>query len=126
MNKNSHSLQLKVIVLLTAGLLTAACSEQNPPPPAPEPAAEARQAIEQAREQYKASKTAGHAWTNTGKLLAAATEALETGNFPQAIALAHQAEVLAKASLAQAKAEQEAWQDRLPKPPAQNPAGSSP
>ena len=122
MNKNSPSPKFKAIALLSAGLLTAACSEQNPAP-APEPATEARQAIEQAREQYEATKTAGHAWSKTGKLLTGATEALEAGNFPQAISLAQQAETLADASLAQAKAEQEAWRDRLPKPPAQKLGG---
>jgi len=122
MNTNNLSFKLKVIALLAAGLLTSACSEKRPPT-ASAPEAQAWQAVERAREQYEASKTAGHAWIKTGKLLTGASEALEAGNFPAALSLAQQAETLAQASLAQAKAEQEAWRQRLPKPPAEKQDG---
>jgi hypothetical protein len=59
-----------------------------------------------------AEKEAGHLrnqWTTTESTLAAAKKAADTGNFDHAIALAKEAEALAKASIFQANSEKDAW-----------------
>ncbi|HEY1544728.1 MAG TPA: hypothetical protein VGG01_20200 [Xanthobacteraceae bacterium] len=51
-------------------------------------------------------------WTTTVETLKAARAAADAGKLDEAIALAKKAEALAQASIAQAKDEQGAWQDR--------------
>jgi hypothetical protein len=61
-----------------------------------------------------AEKEAGalrNRWTATEAALAAARKAAEKGDFDSAVASAHQAEVLAKASIFQANSEKERWKD---------------
>ena len=59
-----------------------------------------------------ANKEAGalkNQWTTTAQQLAAAKQAAAAGDFDKASSLAKQAEALAKASIAQANEQQEAW-----------------
>lgn len=59
-----------------------------------------------------AQKDAGalkNQWTTTEDILTAAKRAAAAGDFDTATGLANQAEALAKASIAQAKEQQEAW-----------------
>jgi hypothetical protein len=59
-----------------------------------------------------ANKEAGalkNQWTTTAQQLTAARQAATGGDFDKATSLAKQAEALAKASIAQAKEQQEAW-----------------
>ena len=59
-----------------------------------------------------AEKDAGalkNQWTTTEQTLTAAKKAAAAGNFDAAVSEAKQAEALAKASIAQAKEQQEAW-----------------
>lgn len=59
-----------------------------------------------------ANKEAGalkNQWTTTAQQLAAAKQAAAAGDFDKAAGLAKLAEALAKASVAQAKEQQEAW-----------------
>jgi hypothetical protein len=59
-----------------------------------------------------AEKEAGvlrNQWTTTESTLAAARKAADAGNFDQAVALAKEAEALAKASIFQADSEKDAW-----------------
>jgi hypothetical protein len=61
-----------------------------------------------------ANKEAGalrNQWTTTAAALAAAKKAAETGDFGQALGSAKEAEALAKASIAQANSEKQAWKD---------------
>jgi hypothetical protein len=59
-----------------------------------------------------ANKEAGalkNQWTTTAQQLTAARQAAAAGDFDKATSLAKQAEALAKASIAQAKEQQDAW-----------------
>jgi hypothetical protein len=59
-----------------------------------------------------ANKQAGalkNQWTTTAQVLAAAKKAADDRKYDEAIALAKQAEALAKASIYQAKEQEEAW-----------------
>ena len=59
-----------------------------------------------------AEKDAGalkNRWTTTEQTLAAAKKAAAAGNFDTAVSEAKHAEALAKASIAQAKEQQDAW-----------------
>ena len=59
-----------------------------------------------------ANKEAGalkNQWTTTAQQLAAARQAAAVKEFDKAVGLAKQAEALARASIAQAKEQQEAW-----------------
>ena len=62
-----------------------------------------------------AEKEAGslrNRWTTTEAALAAARKAAEKGGFDSAVASAHEAEALAKASIVQANSEKDRWKDR--------------
>jgi len=63
---------------------------------------------EAASKQAVAMKTA---WAPTGAALAAAKKAAGDGKYDAAIELAHHAEALANASIAQAKEQEAAWKD---------------
>ena len=59
-----------------------------------------------------ANKEAGvlkNQWTTTAQALAAAKQAAARANYDKAVELAKQAEALAKASIDQAKEQEEAW-----------------
>jgi hypothetical protein len=61
-----------------------------------------------------AEKEAGalrNRWITTEASLSEARKAAESGDFDQAVALAKEAEALAKASIFQATSEKEAWKD---------------
>jgi hypothetical protein len=68
------------------------------------------------RAAYAAAETANtqaaalrNAWTTTVSTLADAKKAADAGNFDAAVALAKEAEALAKASIVQAANEKDAW-----------------
>ncbi len=65
------------------------------------------QAAEQQAVQLKTS------WTTTVDALKDAKKAADAGKFDDAVALAQEAEALANASMAQAKDEQQHWQDAV-------------
>jgi hypothetical protein len=50
-------------------------------------------------------------WTTTVATLHAAQDAAKAGKYDDAVALAHQAEALAQASIAQAREQASAWKD---------------
>lgn len=52
-------------------------------------------------------------WTTTTETLHDAKKAADAGNYDEAVKLAEQAEALANASIAQAKEQQEHWQDAV-------------
>ena len=52
-------------------------------------------------------------WTTTLDALKGAKKAADAGKFDEAVALAQEAEALANASMAQAKDEQQHWQDAV-------------
>ena len=61
-----------------------------------------------------ANKQAGHLrnqWTVTAEALAAAKKAADKGDFDHAIAVAKEAEALAKASIFQATSEKDTWKN---------------
>jgi hypothetical protein len=61
-----------------------------------------------------ANKQAGslrNQWTTTASTLAAAKKAADSGDFDTAVAVAMEAEALAKASIFQATSEKERWKD---------------
>ena len=61
-----------------------------------------------------ANKEAGslrNQWTTTASTLAAAKKAADSGDFDAAVAVAMEAEALAKASIFQATSEKERWKD---------------
>jgi len=63
-----------------------------------------------------AEKDAGalkNQWSTTKQVLAAAKKAAAAGDFDAAIKQAQQAQALAKASIAQAKEQQEAWKTEI-------------
>lgn len=63
-------------------------------------------AAEAANKQASALR---NAWTTTVSTLADAKKAADAGNFDSAVALAKEAEALAKASIFQATSEKDAW-----------------
>lgn len=76
------------------------------------------------QEQFKAvyekaetvNKEAGklrNQWTTTAKTLKAAKAAADAGDFDKATKLAHEAEALANASIAQVKREETLWKDAV-------------
>jgi len=106
-------ISMRMSLILTTLLITA-CAQ---PPTAQTPAELASAEIEAAAARYEESRTAGHAWLQTGVRLENARQALQDADFDSARAEARQAMALADASLAQARAEESAWRDRFPKPP---------
>ena len=75
----------------------------------------ARAKIEEAVAVYRESQSRGHAWQQTRIHLENARDALERGDYTQAVSEAERSIGMAKASLAQADAEQTAWRVRFPK-----------
>jgi len=99
-----------LLAALLVGLLSGCDAPQDPQ----DPAASAQQAIEQAEARYQQSWAAGHAWSPTKARLHNAQEAFAAKDYAAALTEAERALALADASLAQAQAEQSAWQDRFP------------
>ena len=71
--------------------------------------AELKSALASAEAANKEAGALKNQWTTTAQQLAAAKQAAAAGDFDKASSLAKQAEALAKASIAQAKEQQEAW-----------------
>jgi hypothetical protein len=126
----------KIGVLCLVGILCAGCAEPGQesvadaangpaavqraePPEGLDPAARATWLIEAAQAAYADSQAAGHAWVNASRALEDARTAAAQGDFASAGAQGEKALRLAEASLAQARTEESAWQDRFPKPTAQ-------
>jgi hypothetical protein len=123
----------KIGLFALLGILSSGCAEPEQEAladPSSEPAAiqraeppegldaEARAAwlIEAAQTAYAESEAAGHAWVNARRALEDARAAATQGDFATAGAQGEKALRLAEASLAQARTEEDAWQDRFPKP----------
>ncbi len=83
------------------------------------PAARAIWLIEAARAAYAESQAAGHAWVSARTALDSARAAADRGDYAAAGSEGEKALRLAEASLAQARAEEDAWRDRFPKQRAQ-------
>jgi hypothetical protein len=66
-------------------------------------------ALAQAEAANKQAGALKNQWTTTANALKAAQKAAASGSFDEAVRHANQAEALANASIAQAKAEETAW-----------------
>ena len=73
------------------------------------PADDFKSAFAQAEAASKQAIALKAAWSTTASELAAAQKAAAAGHYDQAVALARQAEALAKASMAQAREQETAW-----------------
>lgn len=93
-------------LLLATGLLIATMAQALA---ASEADFKAAHAAAEAAE--KEAGTLHNRWTTTEAALAAARKAAEKGDFDSAVAFAHEAEALAKASIFQASSEKERWKD---------------
>jgi len=89
---------LGVLWLVAASAAMAASTE-----------ADFKSALAAAEAAEKDAGTLKNQWTTTEQTLAAARKAAAAGNFEAATSAAKQAEALAKASIAQAKEQQQAW-----------------
>ncbi|MBV1931059.1 MAG: hypothetical protein KUG71_05015 [Porticoccaceae bacterium] len=117
MNSSNNKIgsAIALALMLIAGLLLSACTKQSPNH---DPAALAKNAVDQAQTKYQASEQAAYAWVPAKVALTLATGAFEAGDMETALIEAERATMLTEASLAQAKVEQNAWLERFPKPPA--------
>ena len=123
----------KIGFFLLVGVLGVGCAQPaedsaaNPAPATPaiqraeppeglDPAERATWLIEAAEAAYADSQAAGHAWVNAQRALEEARTAAAKGDLAEAGAQGEKALRLAEASLAQARTEESAWQDRFPKP----------
>jgi hypothetical protein len=88
------------VILSVAGLTTAALAAS---------ADDFKAALAKAEVANKQAGALKNQWTTTTDALKAAQKAAAGGNFDEAVKHANQAEALANASIAQAKAEQTAW-----------------
>ena len=88
------------VILSVAGLATAALAAS---------ADDFKAALAKAEAANKQAGALKNQWTTTTNALKAAQKAAASGNFDEAVKHANQAEALANASIAQAKAEQTAW-----------------
>ena len=71
--------------------------------------ADFKSALEAAESANKGAGALKNQWTTTAQQLTAARQAAASGDFDKATSLAKQAEALAKASIAQAREQQEVW-----------------
>jgi hypothetical protein len=94
------------VILSVAGLTTAALAAS---------ADDFKAALAKAEAANKQAGALKNQWTTTANQLKAAQKAAASGNFDEAVKLADQAEALAKASIAQAKAEETAWTAAVPR-----------
>jgi hypothetical protein len=92
--------------LLVLWLASAACAQ------AADPENEFKSAYAIALAAEKGAGQFRNRWTVTETALADARQAAATGDFDKAIALAREAERLARASIFQATSEKNAWKDR--------------
>jgi hypothetical protein len=88
------------VILSVAGLTTAALAASEE---------DFKVAVAKAEAANKQAGVLKNQWTTTATELKAAQKAAVGGNFDEAVKLANQAEALANASIAQAKAEETAW-----------------
>jgi multidrug resistance efflux pump len=88
------------IAWLTAGIVSLAAADSED---------EFKSALAAAETANKEAGALKNQWTTTVQQLTAAKQAAAAGDFDKATSLARQAEALAKASIAQAKEQQEAW-----------------
>jgi hypothetical protein len=93
-----------LIPLAIAWLMTGIASA-----PAADSEADFKSAMAAAEAANKEAAALKNQWTTTAQQLAAAKQAAAAGDFDKAGSLAKLAEALAKASIAQAKEQQEAW-----------------
>jgi hypothetical protein len=93
-------------LLLATGLLIATMAQALAASEADFKAANAAAEVAE-----KEAGTLHNRWTTTEAALAAARKAAEKGDFGAAVASAHEAEALAKASIFQANSEKERWKD---------------
>ena len=123
----------KIGTLLLVGILCVGCSEPaevstaDPPsataaiqPAEPPEGLDAEERavwlMEAAEAAYAESQAAGHAWVSARRALEDARMAAAKGDLAEAGVQGEKALRLAEASLAQARTEESAWQDRFPKP----------
>jgi hypothetical protein len=92
---------LPIVGLLWLSAVTAA--------PAASTQADFNAALAAAQEAENDAGTLKNQWTTTKQTLTAAQKAAAAGNFDTAVSEAKHAEALAKASIAQAKEQQDAW-----------------
>ena len=95
-----HVLIPMALALSLAGVVTAGAAGSE---------ADFKAALAAAEASNKEAGTLKNQWTTTAQALAAAKQAAATRDFDKAISLAKQAEALAKASIYQAKEQEEAW-----------------
>ncbi|HEY1362481.1 MAG TPA: hypothetical protein VGF60_09570 [Xanthobacteraceae bacterium] len=94
-----------VLILLTAGCLTAALGS----PGRAGSEADFKAAIAAAEAAHSEAGRLKNQWTTTAQQLAAAKQAAAAGELDKAVRLARLAEMLAQASIAQAREQEEAW-----------------
>mgnify|MGYP001811678827 CR=1 FL=1 len=118
---------------LAAALGAAGCSESPAPAPgadaasakpvetpvetaaaAMDPQADYPAVLASARKLHQQAVDLEFAWSRTATTLDAAEVAADAGNHAEALALAEQARKLAGLSVAQARAEADAWKNRTP------------
>lgn len=75
--------------------------------------------LAEASASLEAARKNGNSWTSTDKLMTAAREALASGDIDQANELASRALLTADKAQEQSRAEQHAWQARVPNTPDQ-------
>ncbi|MGE3876610.1 MAG: hypothetical protein AB7F74_26950 [Parvibaculaceae bacterium] len=92
------------VILAVAGPTTAALAAS---------ADDFKAALAKAEAANKQAGALKNQWTTTASALKAAKKAAESGNFDEAVKRANQAEALANASIAQAKAEETAWTEAI-------------
>jgi hypothetical protein len=97
------------VVLSVAGLTTAALTTKT----LAASADDFKAALAKAEAANKQAGALKNQWTTTEKELKAAHKAAASGNFDEAVKHANQAEALANASIAQAKAEETAWTEAV-------------
>ncbi len=98
-------MRLPLVIVALAALLPAlphaACAAASE--------ADARAALAAAEAAENDAGALKNRWTTTEQALSAARKAAAAGDFAAAVEQAHQAEALAKASIAQAKEQESAW-----------------
>ncbi len=99
-----RTLLTSLAALAVAGLATAALAG---------PADDFKAAYAKAEAASKQAAAMKTQWTTTVSELAAAQKAADAGRYDEAIALAHKAEALANASMAQAKQQQADWRQAV-------------
>ena len=97
------------VIFSVAGLTTTALTTKT----LAASAEDFKAALAKAEAADKQAAAHKNQWTTTAKELKAAQKAAADGNFDEAVKHANQAEALANASIAQAKAEETAWSEAV-------------